>query len=128
MDDGATVIAGVGLYDDRDDRKENYVDGDPITGVHPFSDHYEGITFVINGKGRAMTWSQVADAVANIVTIAMQDKPAKVQIGYFDGQSLRGFENDKAELRYVEDATVGEDDTIWNVDLGPKAEWDKKLR
>ena len=127
MDDGATVIAGVGLYG-KDTPEENYIDGDPITGVYPFSDHYEGITFVINGKGRAMTWSQVADAVANIVTIAMQDKPAKIQIGYFDVPGLRGFENDKAELRYVEDATVGEDDTIWNVDLGPKAEWDKKLR
>ena len=78
MDDGATVIAGVGLYDHRDGRKENYIDGDPITGVHPFSDHYEGITFVIGGGGRAMTWRQVADAVANIVTIAMQDKPAKI--------------------------------------------------
>ena len=94
MDDGATVIAGVGLYDRKNGdvkRKENYIDGDPITSVHPFSDHYEGITFVIGGKGRAMTWNQVADAVANIVTIAMQDKPAKIQIGYFDGQGLRGF-------------------------------------
>ena len=38
MDAAATVIAGVSLYDRKDGGAENYVDGDPITDVRPFSD------------------------------------------------------------------------------------------
>lgn len=95
------------------DDGENFVDGSGVKSVMI----NKGVVKIVCGDSGTMTWEQVRAALRDGITLSMADMPAIVQIGY---RGMVDFNDEPCRPRRVKECGVIEDDdTIWNVELGP---------
>ena len=110
--DPACIIASTDLGSP--DEGENFVDGCRVKSVGVWI----GVVMIVCGDNGTMTWEQVRAALRDRITLNMADQPAIVQIGY-DG--MTDANGRPCRPRWVKECGVIEDDdTIWNVELGPQ--------
>ena len=109
--DPACIIASTDLGSP--DEGENFVDGSGVKNVRVV----RGAVKITCSDNGTMTWGQLLAVLKDGITLGMVDRPAIVQIGY---PGMVDFEDYECDLRWVKECGVdAENDTIWNVGLGP---------
>lgn len=109
--DPACIIASTDLG--CPDEGENFIDGSGVQRVSVGN----GVVMIVCSDSGTMTWEQVRVTLRDRITLSMADQPAIVQIGY-DG--MKDANNKRCVPRRMKECGVIEDDdTIWNVELGP---------
>ena len=113
LNEPACIMAGVGEIDES---SENYIDG---AGVVSITKGPQGSLRIVVGDSGSMTWRKVITGIRNAMKGRL-DSLAAVEIGYRNVSSLYDFFDEAVSPRAIEDCTMLDDDTIWNITLGPK--------
>ena len=106
----ACIIASTDISEP--DYGDNFIDG---SGVKHVSINMDVVKIVCSDNGK-MTWKQLRASLLNKITLNMANKPAIMQICYPDMTDANG---NSCDPHFVKTCNVLDEDTIWNIELGP---------